>query len=95
MSIQLHSAFEHFNQYRSALRMTTGSAELDSLVDSIQEGQFYLFYGTNKVILDGLVHGILVNCVLPKKEQGFESKVMYINNVNYYQLDKSNYLQRK
>jgi hypothetical protein len=39
MSIQLQTAFEHFNQYRSTLRMTTGSAELDSLIDSIHEGQ--------------------------------------------------------
>jgi predicted molibdopterin-dependent oxidoreductase YjgC len=31
--------------------MTTGSANLDSLIDSIQEGQFYLFYGSNKTVL--------------------------------------------
>lgn len=61
------------------LKMTTGSAELDSLIDSIQEGQFYLFYGRNKAILDGLVHGLLVNCVLPVREHGFESMAVYIN----------------
>ena len=92
MSIQLQTAFEHFNQYRSSLRMTTGSPELDSLIDSIQEGQFYLFYGTNRAILDGLVHGILVNCVLPVKEHGFNSMAMYLNNVDYYQRDKTNIL---
>jgi RecA/RadA recombinase len=90
MSIQLQTAFDHFNEYRSALRMTTGSPELDSLIDSVQEGQFYLFYGTNRAILDGLAHGILVNCVLPVKEHGFESMAMYLNNVDYYQRDKSN-----
>ena len=87
--MQMQSALEHFNEFRSALKMTTGSAELDSLIDSIQEGQFYLFYGTHKAILDGLVHGLLVNCVLPLNEHGFESMALYVNNVDYYQPDKS------
>ena len=69
--------------------MTTGSPDLDSLIDSIQEGQFYLFYGNNRAILNGLVHRLLVNCVLPTKEHGFESMAVYINNVDYYQPDKS------
>jgi RecA/RadA recombinase len=90
--IQLQSALEHFNEYRSKLKMTTGSPELDSIIDSIQQGQFYLFYGTNKAILDGLIHGLLVNCILPIKEHGFESMAMYINNTDYYQPDKSNVL---
>jgi hypothetical protein len=86
------TAFEHFNQNRNTLKMTTGSAILDSLTDSIQEGQFYLFYGSNKPLLDGLVHRLLVNCVLPKQKHGFESMAMYINNVDYYLLDKSKVL---
>ena len=90
--IQLQSAFEHFNEYSSTLKMTTGSPELDSIIDSIQQGQFYLFYGTNRAILDGLVHGLLVNCILPINEHGFESMAMYINNTDYYQPDKSNVL---
>jgi RecA/RadA recombinase len=69
--------------------MTTGSANLDSLIDSIQEGQFYLFYGSNRPLLDGLVHGLLVNCVLPKQKHGMESMALYLNNVDYYQPDKS------
>jgi hypothetical protein len=69
--MQLQSALEHFNEYRSTLKMTTGSGELDSLIDGIQEGQFYLFYGNNKAILDRLVHSLLVSCVLPAKEHGF------------------------
>ncbi len=87
--MQMQSAFDHFNEHRNILRMTTGSAELDALIDSIQEGQFYLFYGKNKAILDGLVHGFLVNCVLPVREHGFESMTVYVNNVDYYQPDKS------
>jgi hypothetical protein len=73
--------------------MTTGSANLDSLIDSIEEGQCYLFYGSNKGVLDGLAHRLLVNCVLPVREKhGFESMAMYINNVDYYQPDKSKVL---
>src|SRR5712692_986595 len=88
--MQMQSAFDHFNEHRNTLKMTTGSAELDSLIDSIQEGQFYLFYGKNKGILDGLVHGFLVNCVLPVREKhGFESMAIYMNNVDYYQPNKS------
>jgi len=88
--MQMQSAFDHFNEHRNTLKMTTGSAGLDSLIDSIHEGQFYLFYGRNKAILDGLVHGLLVNCVLPVRERhGFESMAVYMNNVDYYQPDKS------
>jgi RecA/RadA recombinase len=90
--IQLQSAFEHFNDNRSALKMTTGSPELDSIIDSIQQEQFYLFYGTNRAILDGLVYSLLVNCIHPIKEHGFDSMALYINNVDYYQSDKSNVL---
>jgi len=41
--MQMQSAFEHFNEHRNTLKMTTGSASLDSLIDSIQQGQLYLF----------------------------------------------------
>jgi hypothetical protein len=86
------TALEHFNEHRNTLKMTTGSANLDSLIDSIEEGQCYLFYGSSKAFLDGLVHKLLVNCVLPVREYGFESIAMYINNVYYYQPDKSKVL---
>jgi hypothetical protein len=91
--VQMQSAFDHFNEHRNTLKMTIGSAELDSLIDGIQEGQFYLFYGQNKAILDGLVYGLLVNCVLPVREKrGFESMALYMNNVDYHEPDKSNVL---
>ena len=80
-------------EHRNTLKMTTGSANLDSLIDSIEEGQCYLFYGSNKGVLDGLTQLLLVNCVLPVREKhGFESMAMYINNVDYYQPDKSKVL---
>jgi len=87
--MQMQSAFEHFNEYRCMLEMTSGSAELDSLIDGIQEGQFYLFYSANRTVLEGLVYGLLVNCVRSTKDHGFESRAVYVNNVDYYQPDKS------
>jgi len=50
--MQMQTAFEHFNEQRNTLKMTTGSPDMDSLIDSIQEGQFYLLYETNRAILD-------------------------------------------
>jgi DNA repair protein RadA len=82
---EMQSALEHYNEHRTTLKMTTGSAELDSLIDAIQEGMFYLFYGNNSVVLDAMVYRFLVNCVLPvKQEHGFESMGVFFNNVNYY-----------
>jgi hypothetical protein len=49
--MQMQTAFEHFYEHRNTLKMTTGSPDLYSLIDSIQEGQFYLFYGSNRAIL--------------------------------------------
>jgi RecA/RadA recombinase len=63
--------------------MTTGSGELDSLIDGIQEGLFYLFYG-DTFPLDALSHRLLVNCILSIKEHGFESMAMCLNNTDYY-----------
>jgi hypothetical protein len=82
---EMQSALEHYNEQRTTLKMTTGSADLDSLIDAIQEGMFYLFYGNNSVVLDAMVYRFLVNCVLPvKQKHGFESMGVFINNVNYY-----------
>ena len=70
--------------------MTTGSADLDSLIDGIQEGLFYLFYGNNYVALKALVYTFLVNCVLPiKQRHGFESMAVCINNTEYYDQRKT------
>jgi RecA/RadA recombinase len=82
---EMQSALEHYNEHRTTLKMTTGSADLDSLIDAIQEGMFYLFYGNNSVVLDAMVYRFLVNCVLPvKQKHGFESMGVFFNNVNYY-----------
>ena len=90
MSFTIHSALEEFNEHKNTLKMTTGSADLDSLIDGIQEGLFYLFYGNNHVALDALVYTFLVNCVLPVKQRhGFESMAVCLNNTDYYDPRKS------
>jgi Rad51 len=85
LSFEISSALEKFNEHRNTLKMTTGSADLDSLVDGIQEGIFYLFYGNNHAILDAMVYRFLINCVLPiKQKHGFESMGVCFNNTDYY-----------
>src|SRR5215204_7466363 len=82
---QMQSALEHYNEQRATLKMTTGSSDLDSLIDAIEEGLFYLFYGNNSVVLDAMAYRFLVNCVLPvKQKHGFDSMGVFFNNVNYY-----------
>jgi RecA/RadA recombinase len=84
-SFELHSALEQFNEHRNTLKMTTGSADLDSLIDGIQEGLFYLFYGNNHSVQDSIMYRFIVNCVLPiKQKHGFESMGVCFNNADYY-----------
>ena len=68
-------------------KMSTGSAEIDSLTDGVQESSFYLFYSSreNQLILDSLVYRQLIGCILPKskKKNGFESIAMFFNNINF------------
>src|ERR1051325_6332077 len=90
ISFEMHSALEQFNEHRNTLKMTTGSADLDSLIDGIQEGVFYLFYGSNHAVLDALVYRFLINCVLPTKQKhGFESMGVCFNNADYYSNNSS------
>jgi hypothetical protein len=81
--LEMKSALEHFSTRGNCLKMTTGSGELDSLIDGIQEGFFYLFYG-DTFPLDALSHRFLVNCILSVKEHGFESMAVCLNNTDYY-----------
>jgi hypothetical protein len=52
----MQSALEHLNEYRDTLKMSTGSVDLDWLIDNIEEGLFYLFYSTHRRILDALAY---------------------------------------
>jgi RecA/RadA recombinase len=64
-------------------KLTTGNADLNSLLGGgIEPGHFYLFYGDNKSV-DLLIHQILVNCLLPEEKYGFDGKAVYSNCGNY------------
>jgi hypothetical protein len=75
-------------------KMSTGSAEIDSLIDGIQEGSFYLFYSSseNQLILDSLLYRQLIGCILPRsnKKNGFESIALFFNNIDL-SMDKNKY----
>jgi hypothetical protein len=80
----MRSALEHYTNQGNSLKMTTGSGELDSLLDGIQEGLFYLLYG-DELPLDAISLRLLVNCILPiKLGHGFESMAVCVNNTDYY-----------
>jgi hypothetical protein len=79
----MKSALEQYNTQGNSLKMSTGSGELDSLIDGIQEGLFYLFYG-DLLPLTAFSNRLLVNCVKSIKEHGFESVAVCINNTDYY-----------
>jgi Rad51 len=80
----MRSALEQYTNQGNSLKMTTGSGELDSLIDGIEEGLFYLLYG-DEMPLDALSHRLLVNCILPiKLRHGFESMAVCINNTDYF-----------
>jgi hypothetical protein len=87
-NFEMQSAAHLLDQHGNASKMSTGSAELDSLIDGMQEGSFYLFYSTpeNQLILDSLLNRLLVGCILPKdgKKHGFESMALLFNNIDYY-----------
>jgi len=79
-------AFDLLDQYGTVQKMSTGSAEIDSLIDGVQEGSFYLFYSSheNQLILDSLLYRQLIGCILPKskKKNGFESMAVLFNNID-------------
>lgn len=80
-------ALDLLNQYGTLQKMSTGSAEIDSLIDGVQEGSFYLFYSSheNQLILDSLLYRQLIGCILPKskKKNGFESVALFLNNIDF------------
>lgn len=83
----MECALDLLNQYGTLQKMSTGSAEIDSLIDGVQEGSFYLFYSSheNQLILDSLLYRQLIGCILPKskKKNGFESVALFLNNIDF------------
>lgn len=86
-SFEMRSALDLLSQHESIQKMATGSAEIDWLIDGMQESLFYLFYALpeDQIILDSILNRLLVGCILPKngKKRGFESMAMLFNNIDY------------
>jgi RecA/RadA recombinase len=80
-------ALDLLDQCGTTQKMSTGSAEIDSLIDGIQAGSFYLFFSSheNQLILDSLLYRQLIGCILPKsdKKNGFESAAIFLNNIDF------------
>ena len=89
---EMKCALDLLNQSGTLQKMSTGSAEIDSLIDGVQESSFYLFYSShdNQLILDSLLYRQLIGCILPKsnKKNGFESVAMLCNNIDF-SIDKN------
>ena len=89
---EMKCSLDLLNQSGTLQKMSTGSAEIDSLIDGVQESSFYLFYSShdNQLILDSLLYRQLISCILSKsnKKNGFESVAMLCNNIDF-SLDKN------
>jgi hypothetical protein len=86
-SFEMRSALDLLSQYESIKKMSTGSAQIDWLIDGIQESLFYMFYSVpeDQIILDSFLNRLLVGCILPRngKKRGFESMAILFNNIDY------------
>lgn len=84
---EMKCALDLLDQCGTLQKMSSGSAEIDSLIDGIQESSFYLFYSSdeNQLILDSLLYRQLIGCILPKskKKNGFELAAIFINNIDF------------
>jgi hypothetical protein len=81
--IQIRTAAEALNEEKNKIKLSTGYEDLNDLIGGIEEGAFNLFYGDQEILSD-LVYRLLVNCIAPKENGGFEAKGLYFNNTNYY-----------
>jgi hypothetical protein len=83
---EMKCALNLLDQYSTLQKMSTGSSEIDSLIDGIQAGSFYLFYRSheNQLLLDSILYRQLIGCILPKsqKNNGFESAALLCNNID-------------
>jgi len=85
LEVVFRTAAQALEEERGRLKMTTGSGDLDALIGGVELGRSYLFYGDSQEALDAIVHGVLVNSVLPADRGGFGAKALYFNNCNYHQ----------
>src|ERR671918_85137 len=83
---EMKCALDLLDQFGTIQKMSTSSAEIDSLIDGIQAGLFYLFYSSheNQLLLDSILYRQLIGCILPKsqKKNGLESAALLCNNID-------------
>src|SRR5919106_656675 len=96
---EMKCALDLLDQYSALQKMSTGSSEIDSLIDGIQAGSFYLFYSShdNQLLLDSILYRQLIGCILPisQKKNGFESAALLSNNIDLsYDKNKHQLLNR-
>jgi hypothetical protein len=84
MQIVMKRADRFFREEQQKPRLTTGIKALDTLIDSIRPGQFYLFYSANADLLDHVIHQILVSGSLLTNRGGDDIKTLYFNTCNYH-----------
>src|SRR5918996_1908398 len=84
---EMKCALDLLDQFGTIQKMSTSSAEIDSLNDGIQAGLFYLFYSSheNQLLLDSILYRQLIGCILPRsqKKNGFESAAIFFNNIDF------------
>ena len=78
-------ALDLLDQQGILQKMSSGSAEIDSLIDGVQENSFYLFYSSheNGLNYDSLLYRQLISSILPKSKNGFEFTAMFLNNIDF------------
>jgi hypothetical protein len=85
VKVVMRSAAEVLEETRNRPRLSTGSVDLDELLDGIESGLFYLLYGQDRDTKDLILHRLLVNCGLPPGRGGLGGKAVYLNFCNYYE----------
>jgi hypothetical protein len=80
----MKTAAQVFRETRHQASLTTGNSDLDSLIDGVRPGQFYVVYADDPDPLDRIAHQLLVHCVLPFEQGGFDGRALYFNVCNYY-----------
>jgi len=84
LTLELKRGIDLLNERSDMVRLTTGNADLDSLLGGgVEPGNFYLFYGSEDSGIDLLIHRLVVNCLLQEQRYGFDGKCLYSNCGNY------------
>jgi RecA/RadA recombinase len=63
------SVLEQFSSEIETENLSTGSPELDELIGGIRKGIFYLFYSSEKHLIETLFQHLVVNALKPNKRE--------------------------